>query len=100
MPKTHKQALEFSRVEVKEISVALMDQIDTLAALDAAAYGKPIERSRAALAKALVMVGQAQGEKCFLCRKPIVLETETRALYCASGCPSPAVYLRNLGHAR
>lgn len=100
MPKTQHHAVEFSRAELSEISVALFDQIATYRTLDAGVYAPHIDRSRAALAKSLILVGQAAGDRCFLCRQHLVVESETRALYCPNGCESPTAHLRRLGHVR
>ena len=93
------QPLGFSRDELREISLALADQIDTLVHIDAAVHAKHIDRSRTALAKALGRLGQAAGDKCFRCRKPLVATRENRQAHCADGCLSPSEWLRSIGHA-
>lgn len=100
MPKTQHHPVEFSRQELSEIAVALFDQIATYQSLDAGVYAKHIDRSRAALAKSLVLVGQAAGDRCFLCKRHLLVERETRAIYCPNGCESPTAHLRRLGHVR
>jgi hypothetical protein len=86
-------ALGFSRAELREISEALRGQIPSLLQLDAAAYGEPIARSLSALAKTLQYIGQKPGEKCFLCRSPLVAGPDVGQVHCAKGCDSPSAYL-------
>src|SRR4051812_3162231 len=97
MPKPNRQPLEFSRAELRESRVALAEQLDTLTQLDAAAYGRHIQHSYSALARVLQRLGQEPGEKCFLCRKPLVAASSDSATKCPDGCDSPGGYLRRIG---
>jgi hypothetical protein len=96
MPKTQREPLELSRDELREVSVALADQIATLTRLDAAVYARHIEHAYSALAKVLMRRGQKPGDKCFLCREPLVQLSDLRSLVCSNGCESPATYLRRV----
>jgi hypothetical protein len=98
-PDGHHQ-IGFSRNELREISVALMDQIRTLIHVGAAAYAEHIDHSRIALAKILQCIGQKAGDKCFLCRKPLAVAGETRQVRCPDGCELPADWLRRGGHGQ
>jgi len=93
MPKTQREPLELSPDELREVRVALAEQLGTLTQLDPGAYARHIQHSYSALAKVLHRLGQQAGERCFLCRKPLVAAPPAAATTCPDGCDSPAAYL-------
>ena len=99
MPRPHPRSVpDYLPGELREIALALSDQAHSLTQLSAAAYKTAIDRSLSALAKTLVHIGQKVGDRCFLCRKPLVLVSRGH-VHCPDGCPTPAAYLRRLADA-
>jgi hypothetical protein len=94
MPRPRLLRFEFSKDELREIRVALEDQIASLIRIDPAAYSKEIEVARTALAKTLQSVGQRPGDKCFLCRTPLANDEGPLRGRCPNGCEPPATWLR------
>jgi hypothetical protein len=97
MPKPRLLRIDFSADELREISIALGDQLATLVRLDAAAYREHINVTQTALAKALHCIGQRPGDKCFLCRKPISVGDGAVGGRCPNGCEPPGSWLLTQG---